>query len=176
MNINSVDCLLNQYLYLADPSSFNDPFDCNLNLARNNGSEAMNIKAKRNNITNIGVYCFSETIDDPLMWAHYTDQYHGFAIGFNRANFTVHMSKSDFSKHTLTKVIYPNQPPQIDEDYPFAQHYLLSTKFKRWAYEKEWRLIATIDSRFRKVYFDVESITGIYVGHELADKEQRLLI
>ena len=131
----------------------------------------MNPKAKRNNLKNIGVCCFSEVIDDPLMWAHYTNQYHGFALGFQGSNFTVQMSKDDFSKHTLTKVIYPEQPPQIKMNYPFAQHYLLSTKFKRWAYEKEWRLIATIDSDIRKVYFDLDSVIGIYIGHELPDND-----
>ena len=32
LNVFSLDCLENDYIYLSNPKDFNDPFDCNRNL------------------------------------------------------------------------------------------------------------------------------------------------
>ena len=182
LNINNISALLNNYFHLSNPGTFNDPFDCNVNLASNiNEIDLAKMETvKRNNINNIGVVSFSETIDNHLMWAHYTNNYNGFAIEFKGTEVTVDLVKDRFEKHTLTKVFYPKKIKRIEKEYPFAMHYVLSTKMKHWEYEKEWRIICQLkkdDDRVLNYY--PEKVKGIYVGHKLiddSDSAYRLLL
>lgn len=172
LNLYSIDCLLRTYFHLANPSDFNDPFDCNLNLTEDIG-ELNDIKTvKRNNYNNIGVCSFSEIIDSHLMWAHYTSNYYGFALEFHGDNIDIKLDFETISSHTLTRVIYPKVPIKISKDYPFALHYLLTTKFKHWQYEKEWRIITTLKSLERELEYFPESVKGIYIGHKIPDENK----
>ena len=82
LNLNNIDALYRNYFYLSNPGNFNDPFDCNLNLIDDIGSLDELETVSRNSYTNVGICAFSETIDNHLMWAHYTNNYNGFALEF----------------------------------------------------------------------------------------------
>jgi hypothetical protein len=174
LNINNIDALLNNYFHLSNPESFNDPFDCNVNIAMNTEDITNKIKTvKRNNIGNIGISSFSEIIDSHLMWAHYTNNYKGFAIEFKGTEVTVNLVKDRFEKFTLTKVFYPKKIKKIEKEYPFAMHYVLSTKMKNWKYEKEWRIICQLkENDDRILYYYPEKVKGFYVGHRLIDEDK----
>lgn len=181
LNINNIDALLNNYFHLSNPESFNDPFDCNINIATNHDIEVENLTSvKRNNIENIGVVSFSEVIDNHLMWAHYTNNYNGFAIEFKGTEVTVNLTKNRFEKFTLTRVIYPEKIKKIKKEFPFAMHYVLTNKMKHWEYEKEWRFICQLkndDDRILNYY--PEKVKAIYIGHRLIDNDKsayRLLL
>lgn len=179
LNLYNIEAFLNHYFYLSNPSNFNDPFDCNINLIEDvEGLEKLET-VKRNNIRNIGIASFSETIDNHLMWAHYTNNYNGFALEFKGDQIDVKMNRDDIKRHSLTRVIYPENPPKIVKNYPFAQHYILTTKFKHWEYEKEWRIIAELQSEDRNLIYFAESVKGIYIGHNIPDNNKsayRLLL
>lgn len=182
LNINNIDALLNNYFHLSNPETFNDPFDCNVNLASDISDDKLaNLKTvKRNNIENIGVVSFSETIDNHLMWAHYTNNYNGFAIEFKGTEVTINLVKDRFEKFTLTKVFYPKEIKRIKSDYPFAMHYIMTTKMKHWEYEREWRIICQLKKNDDRIlYYYPEKVKAIYVGHQLIDKSKsayRLLL
>jgi hypothetical protein len=170
LNLQSIDGLLRSYFYLANPGSFNDPFDCNINLLED--IEGLNTlkTVRRNNYKNIGVCSFSENIDSHLMWAHYTNNYNGFVLEFNGRNIDVKLKKNDINRHSLTRVIYPEKPVKIGKIYSFAYHYILTTKFKHWSYEKEWRIIAELNSEEREIEYYPELIKAIYIGHKIPDE------
>ncbi len=81
----SIAALYRSEFWLANPAEFNDPFDCSTNLFLHNRDlyKTMDPYARKNDIANIGVTCFTETVYDPLLWAHYTNNYRGFAIEFD---------------------------------------------------------------------------------------------
>ncbi|GAB3754868.1 DUF2971 domain-containing protein [Spirosoma pomorum] len=173
LNLYSIDSLLRHYFYLSNPGDFNDPFDCNLNLVRGITENAKVEFVSRNNIKNIGISSLSETIDNHLMWAHYTNNYNGFAIKFKGDKVTVNMNEDRFDKYALTSVIYPKEPVRIKNDYPFAMHYVLSTKFKHWSYEKEWRIITQLkQGDNRELEFVPEALQAIYIGHKIPDNNK----
>jgi len=170
LTIENLDALLNHYLYLANPSDFNDPFDCNLNLVEDMDKKDWKGEIRRNNISNIGVCSFSEIIDDPVMWAHYTTNYYGFALQFKGTKLDTYLDKERFTRNTLTRVIYPDKPKKILHNYPFAQHYVFTTKFKRWSYEKEWRIICELLTKERKIIYTTDSVEAIFIGHKIPDR------
>ena len=169
LNIYNIDSLLRNYFYLAKPSDFNDPFDCNINLIENNKAYENLKTVKRNVLSNVGISSLTEIIDSPLMWAHYTSNYKGFALNFgNRID--ILLREHFFSKYTITRVIYPEKPVRIKESYPFAQNYLMTTKFKHWQYEKEWRIICDLKDKHRELEYVPELVKGLYIGHNIPDE------
>lgn len=169
LNIFNIDSLLRNYFYLSNPSDFNDPFDCNLNLVKTNEKLEKLKTVKRNVIYNIGITSLSEEIENPLMWAHYTNNYSGFALSFGD-RIDIQERKEFFGRHTITRVIYPKAPVIIKAEYPFAEHYLLTTKFKHWQYEKEWRIICDLKQKHRELEYDPNFVKALYIGHNIPDK------
>ena len=106
------------------------------------------------------------------MWAHYTNNYNGFALEFNGNEIDVNFNHELFTKHTLTRVLYPNNPSKILHNYPFAQHYVFTTKMKHWSYEKEWRIIIELISDDRNLEYIPEIVKGIYIGHNIPDNNK----
>ncbi len=173
LNFNNIDALYNQYFFLSNPKDFNDPFDCNINLIEDIEPETLKpLKTvRRNSIGNIGISSFSETIDNHLMWAHYTDNYYGFALKFNGKELDAFTNHAKLKKWTLTRVIYFEKLKRIKSEFKFALHYVLTSKLKHWKYEKEWRIIAELgDLKKRILYYDKKSIKALYVGHRLVDE------
>jgi len=179
LNINNIDALLNHYFYLSNPKDFNDPFDCNINLVENVDDLDKLQVVSRNTYKNIGICSFSETLDSHLMWAHYTNNYNGFVLGFDGENIEIKSKKEQVSRLTLTRVIYPLEPKTIKKEFPFAEHYIFTTKLKHWHYEKEWRLIVQLKNDDRTIEYFKRSVKQIYVGHKLIDRSKsayRLLL
>ena len=169
LNLFNVEALLNHYFYLSDPGNFNDPFDCNINLIEDVERIKKFETVKRNKYKNIGIASFSETINNHLMWAHYTNNYNGFALEFMGDGIKVNLNIEKVKRHTLTRVIYLENPPKILKNYPFAEHYIFTTKLKHWAYEKEWRIITELKSNSRNLEYAPENVKGIYIGYNVPD-------
>lgn len=181
-NMNNIDSLLNQYFYLTNPTHFNDPFDCNINLVPGIDEGIERIEGfKKNNFSNVGVTCFSEVIDNPLMWAHYTNNYRGFALEFKDNQIAAEPKKDQILRSSLTKVTYLKKLVRISPKLPFALHYMFSTKHKHWSYEQEWRIVSEIGKKpvDRFLRFKNEMVKAIYIGHTLLDEnssELRLIL
>lgn len=106
------------------------------------------------------IICFSETHKSNLMWSHYTDSHKGYCIEYDCSKYPIN------TQETLYKIKYEKNKPDItkqieDEDMEaFAS--ALMTKAIDWEYEKEWRLITTIDDD--DFIQDNNAITSIYLG------------
>lgn len=65
LNLNNIDALLNSYFYLSNPATFNDPFDCNINLL-DSPDDVEHIRqmktVKRNDARDLGVVSMTEVI------------------------------------------------------------------------------------------------------------------
>lgn len=173
LNGNNIDALDNSYIYLSNPKSFNDPFDCNRNLIKEGQKklEDWDYVESLNDIPETGITCFSENGMDPLMWGHYTNSFSGFCIKI----------KSDFSPQDvvelkrLAKVIYSNDPNSISINSKFSKLYRLLIKSKSWSYEKEWRFLFTDpESISNKFYYNPNCIEEISVGYQFSESNNKL--
>jgi len=152
--------------------SFNDPFDCNLNLAEYEDEFTQKLKwdVGRNDISNIGISCFTQDIDNPLMWGHYTSQYKGYVLEFHPKKFQGEME--DDRLYSFNPVIYLEKLKKIKATDDYALEYLTTVKDARWEHEKEWRLVTTINRpEDRTVYYNKEGIKAIYIGHKIPDEQ-----
>ncbi len=84
----------------------------------------------------IGLFCLSETAEDPLLWAHYADGHRGACVEFDQQSGLFLAAQ---------QVIYTAQAPVINRLVDGANEILeksLLTKGTAWAYQREWRVIA----------------------------------
>jgi hypothetical protein len=110
-----------------------------------------------------GVACFSEKVDDILMWAHYADGHRGFCIEFDTTYdpftraFPVNYSDAFPTLNPKHILVDGQSDPMMA---------IITNKSTGWSYEKEWRI-------FRKegdTEYTVkpEALTGIYFGCEMS--------
>ena len=93
----------------------------------------------------LGIVSFSEDPRNPLLWAHYTTNGSGFAVGYDKDM----IASLSSGEERLRRVNYVDRLPVIlspTELIPWAGNLndLLSTKSAHWSYEKEWRLIVEL--------------------------------
>lgn len=163
----TISSLLSRYLWLANPSTFNDPFDCNKNLIINHPDNFEQTKDKKNSHEDIGIISFTEKLNNPLMWAHYTNNYNGIVLEFDASNF--HQNNTEqFSEYKLRKVIYPEYIAPLQTGFQFAEDIMFSSKIKNWEYEEEWRIIGRLkNAENRYLNFNPRSLKNIYIGYNL---------
>jgi|GEM_PF-1659061 hypothetical protein len=164
----SIDSLENDYIYLSNPKDFNDPFDCNRNLITEQRKELRDWQyvERLNDISDIGITCFSENGMEPLLWGHYAHSYRGFCLKLNVESLI--NDQNDSVK--LKKVIYSQAPEAISQEHPFSDYYQYLLKLNNWKYEQEWRLLfekpSATENRF---YIDRNCIEEISVGYKNMD-------
>ncbi|MBP1673823.1 MAG: hypothetical protein H6Q25_1638 [Bacteroidetes bacterium] len=191
------DILLKQSLRFSDPLTFNDPFDCNENLLKIyntkevyedaistlGGNLSRNERRKlKHNILKPSVQagilkserkkfkiaCFSEIYNEVLMWSHYGKKHTGICIGFEFP----HQYEDKF---ILCPVKYLDKFLPLDgkTDVNRTILYWLTTKSKRWEYEKEIRAITkckstTINADIR---YKSEFVKEVIFGCKVTDSK-----
>jgi hypothetical protein len=95
----------------------------------------------------MGILCFSDTAEDPVLWSHYADRHRGAAFEVER--------KVDPT--SLFKIRYTNERPVIDANelhrqenvdtylLPLVQR-LMFQKSPGWAYEREYRIFIDLNA------------------------------
>lgn len=201
INVNTLKVLLNNELYFTNPFDFNDPFDCQFNLElvansiaersfydklnlNENEMELFNAYFKKgisnglDNIFNkklldmIGVTCFSEDVDNFLMWSHYADSHKGICLKFD---WKIH---EDYFQGD--KVIYKSKLPTIkySSDIKFRNQIkrIVTTKLKYWNYENEIRSVIDIGkSRKRNPSFNPKALVGVIFGDKTSQENIDLI-
>lgn len=156
---------------------------------------------EKNRIRNkLKVACFSETINSPLMWAHYAAYHKGYALEYDFRDREFHSNgdcdtslfpiiysqkRYDATEYgiwrllaTLSNNIETEPQLQIYKDLLFAYKVVLH-KSTDWEYEKEWRMIAI----FRNIYHEivdnrcqiVKRPKAIYFGCEIPTIYKKIL-
>ena len=133
-----LDNIENQHLKIAEFQNLNDPFEL-LGVEMSDKDVRKAIEFEKSIIAkNKGLICFSENKYDPVQWAHYADNHKGVCLGF------------DIPENKLNKVKYvSSRLAKSTLDDPEKMKTLLTTKFKHWEYEKEYRLVIDISNRSR---------------------------
>ena len=96
--------------------------------------------------TKFGIVSFATDPQHPLMWAHYTTDGSGFAIGYDKSA----IAKLAGANGELLPVRYLDGPVRIPQPVVLAWPssnlpQFLSLKSEHWRYENEWRLIVEMN-------------------------------
>ena len=182
--------ITHQELYFADPTTFNDIFDCqaygfigNYQFADNpfiitgdldvhhingNPSALLNWSVRRN-LAKCGVCCFSKSYDSILMWSHYADYNRGVCFNFD-------LNIIELKNGLFGDITYVKNKPKYDFCDPNAdKSKWFYCKNRVWKYEREIRGLifppsVIKDERYRKVKFPKEALKEIIFGAHYTDK------
>lgn len=90
-----------------------------------------------------GVFSLAERSNCPLMWSHYGGQHHGVCLGYSLPeNLTEQVGRIRYGRSRLVlassikSMMAGDEHAREDVDTS-----VLFTKARKWAYEREWRLI-----------------------------------
>ena len=168
INENTLSALINHKMWLAHPSTFNDPFDSTYyyeDATQSDVAWTQEILQCYNDETEpklaklfkkFFIICFSTQPDNILMWSHYADCHKGLCIKYKTKRDKqvinqkyIHLQIKGVSykeqldnKYTPGKYAKNTNSPEAEDNAKVnATIEILSTKSKDWTYEGEWRLI-----------------------------------
>lgn len=118
----------------------------------------------------LGILSLSESWNNPLMWSHYTDSHQGLCIGFSSKHSFFAVNKIGETKQGMIAL------PVKYSDRRFVLtakkmnmkdvHDVLYVKSIDWKYEKEVRVIATLDKAVKIVEATPFNISLFNVPHD----------
>lgn len=122
----------------------------------------------------IGIYSLSQTYKDELLWAHYGNSHKGFCIEYN---FDI-LFENFNGKINYFPITYSDNPPNIGlKDIAIKSHEIIEKmagyKSKRWAYEKEYRIITDF---FGIHSYNHKALKSIYFGLRMKEEEKSNII
>jgi hypothetical protein len=136
----ALESLRDKRLKIARFSELNDPFDF-LGLAVDLPAQRQHLKQMRDRAdARYGILCMSTTWQEPLLWAHYADKHKGICLGF------------EVNAEEWREVHYKAERPAlahygaVDPSELTGQEFdeINVTKFRAWAYEREYRRFAEL--------------------------------
>ncbi len=116
---------------------------------------------------NFGIIAMTADWKNPCMWAHYTQNNQGFAVGFYTENLkSIQKLKGPFFMH------YKDNPESLivdfkQENYPLSLLYVQNIKLTSWEYEQEWRFVAGEKG------MDIDEQSGHELGIKNGDYNKR---
>jgi hypothetical protein len=115
-----------------------------------------------------GVVCFTEHVDNLLMWGHYTDCHKGFALEYD-PRYTL------FRPPDFGKVTYSKERPILTTR---TRTKVFFCKSDEWRYEDEYRLVKWKDSwtEKRSVPLPMDSIKAVYFGARMSPENRSELL
>jgi hypothetical protein len=130
----------------------------------------------------LGIFCFSDTASEPVLWSHYADKHRGVAF---EVNYTIDPDK-------LIKIAYTDRRPVIDanrsNDPDGGRSYLkpyvdllIKQKSSGWSYEREYRAFVDLVKDceisgglyFRRIPEDF--LTRVILGYKCPFEEKYVL-
>lgn len=169
----ALDNISKRYIKISKRDDLNDPFE--QRLATEAGSQYKDVVDEISNDLSkkFGIVCFTHAQPNhPLMWAHYADKHAGICLGFEHLEDPDSVARVDYG---YDRPIVPENMLQAlqmgwaSEDYsaeyaqdPDVQNWIqqgklaqenfqllyrkmITSKHKDWEYEKESRLLASLD-------------------------------
>ncbi|EKF9154346.1 DUF2971 domain-containing protein [Vibrio cholerae] len=118
-----------------------------------------NIKAMLNHsklkiqpLESLGIISFTEDKENLLMWSHYADQHKGFVIEFDIEHefFSKTYSNGIDFVGSINRVLYKKKRLESLNEYLIEPYF---HKSDEWLYEKEHRLLVSLDAVDRKFIF-----------------------
>lgn len=190
-----------QKLKFNNPSFFNDPFDCDLDLIsfelknfssdvkmeiaqlrsenkQHQLSDELLLKAYRhaqlNKLYKASICCFSLDFKNTVMWSHYGDNHNGVALIFDQSLDDC-FEDLESERISLFPVCYSRTSrTNYLENKVKAIQELFATKSEDWKYESEYRLVTLKNQEFFK--FRKQYLTGAIFGCRVNSTDRETFI
>lgn len=101
------------------------------------------------------ILSLSETCDNLLMWAHYTSNHQGLVIGFDAHHRFFqgnNWGSGALDLAAVNKVTYTSHRPQFNFVTDITKSAAFFTKSPEWQYEREWRMLRTLEEEDERIY------------------------
>ena len=156
--------LPDQRIRLSTFDTVNDPFEL---LGATQGGEKVRRQFDwlyKHWVETLGFVSFSDNWKSPLMWAHYARNHTGVCLGIEvPKDLTLQVN---YEPHRLQMLLDMTRlDSAIDDD---VINKVITTKFKEWEYEREWRVVDRLENR--------DDATGFYYRDFTPDFELREII
>ena len=158
------DILLNHRLFMAPRETLNDPFEgmaipISLSICGSGsfGSLGLPHPLVEDRMNQYRILSLSANPKNPIMWAHYANNYSGVCFEFEFNNNFENIHKVSYIEHQYDTIYDPTE-----EEFRRAIEKSLLCKSKNWSYEEEYRLI----TKENKQFLDNIKLTGIIIGHK----------
>lgn len=160
-------------LRFSHPSSFNDPFDANIdllvirNLSEDKEKEIR--KEIKSRYEKISVCCFSKSCQNNVMWHYYSDKHTGFVVEYN--------SKHPFFSKAF-EVEYTDEFPVLDgnnkdfqnKDFTKLIRPIFLFKSEEWKHEQEVRMMH--DEKSKNYSLEENMIQRVILGKDCTEKNE----
>jgi hypothetical protein len=110
-----------------------------------------------------GMICFSSSWKNPLLWGHYAEYHKGMALGFEVPEEL--LFKVDYTTERF-KVLFDAEKGEVKDGENVIER-LLTTKFKDWEYEQEYRLLIPLLNKIPENGIFFEYFSEILVLREV---------
>jgi hypothetical protein len=108
-----IDSILNNYLYCSPFTRMNDPMEGyhrSSSMLKGQTDYKKIVRKIRDDKSNIGIACFTETQENVLMWAHYASNYTGMCLSYSASELV-----AGLARHVcLVRLAYTDETPIID--------------------------------------------------------------
>jgi len=129
-----IDILYQNKIRFTQLSSLNDPYE--LVQLSVNGKNFLKDVVDRD----IGVASFTKSYQNLLMWAHYSEEYTGFVLGFDNNSVFFNSIDNIGNKTEPKNIVYTTKRSNVNiKDKNFTTK-ILSQKPIEWAYKEEIRI------------------------------------
>lgn len=130
------------------------------------------VKLKKVVINSLGIICLSESYDNVLMWAHYSNKHTGICVEYDFTNVDEMLLSS------LLPVEYKKERPIVTNDLykdkKKLSFNLLSSSYiksKDWKYEKEWRILLPLKYLDENLNYKSPKITKVFFGLNVEEEQ-----
>lgn len=128
----------------------------------------------------MAVCCFSEHVDNFLMWSHYANCYNGICIEYdlqeidktNTLSPVIYTEELIRARDFMTKEEFNNN---ISKGLFEAAIRAVISKHSQWSYENEWRIIKALDSNDAN-YIKMPVPKNIYIGFKVETRMMEKVI
>jgi hypothetical protein len=196
---NPLDILNKKQLWLAEPKTLNDPFDCQIEYAKlfddairelkiTNAAIESFKKSSREVMNNLRVLSLSSNEINPLLWAHYANKHKGFCLGFDfgygntfinpklrpqKVNYSSDLPQLKFSNLLLNSNF--NEKKDIVELVRVLDDFIYKvalTKPSEWTTEGEFRTVTQHPMQGKSVKFAKMALREVVLGLNIDSTNQ----
>lgn len=166
--------VLQSKYFFGSPLDFNDPFDCKPNFRKDRRFDELRVRGVSEVLGRIGIFCAAEELYRTLMWSHYANGHRGVALQFSASQVRKAIEDIGFMDKVKYQAALPKMLLNGGDDLTLAKR-VIFTKSRRWAYEKEVRIVLPDETKTIKSLPNMP-VRNIYLGCKIDNEDQAELI
>ena len=133
-------------------------------------------------MSDVSIFCVSESYDNILMWSHYANNHKGVVLSFSpirEVDSPLLMAKPVHYTEDIPQIQYTDllavDKNHIDTSIQKIQEIITLTKSLHWSYEREWRVISGLrdpSNRTEICKFAPEELEYVYLGCQMEPEKK----